>query len=117
MNALFGTRWWSWPRIVCLAFTAAMLTFILRRIDAGVLRESLAHVRGGWFGAAFAAYGLALLLGGLRWHIALHAIRRAVHLGASVRLTFIGHFFFLILFGAAAGDVAKAALYARWYRF
>lgn len=117
MNALLGTRWWSWQRIVCLAVTAAALTFIFRRIDPDALRHSLAHVRFGWFAAAFITYGLVLLLAGLRWHIMLHAIRCAVHAGASVRLALIGHFFFLILFGAATGDVAKAALYARWYRF
>ena len=117
MNARRGTRWWSWQRILCLAITAAALTFVFRRIDAEALRHSLAHVRIGWFAAAFLIYGLSLLLGGLRWHIMLHAIRCAVHVGVSVRFALIGHFFFLVLLGAAAGDVAKAALYARWYRF
>jgi rSAM/selenodomain-associated transferase 2 len=117
MNGLSGTRWWSWPRAGCLLVTAGILTFIFRRLDAGVLRESLAHIHIGWFTGAFCAYGLALLLGGLRWHVTLQAIGRAVHVGASVRLAFIGHFLFLILFSGAAGDVAKAALYARRYRF
>lgn len=117
MNALFGTRWWSWQRIVCLALTGAMLAFIFSRIDHDALRDSLSHVRVKWFALAFAMYGFALLLGGLRWHVTLHSIRCAIHVAASVRLAFLGHFFFLILFGAAAGDVAKAALYARWYRF
>ena len=117
MNRLFGTRWWSWQRLVCLAFTAALVAFLFRRIDPAALRHSLAQVRWGWFAAAFALYGLALFLAGLRWHVALHAIGCAVHVGASVRLAFIGHFLFVMLFGAAAGDVAKAALYARWYRF
>ena len=117
MNKLFGTRWWSWPRLLCLAFTGAMLTFIFSRLDRDALRHSFAHLRPGWFAAAFVLYGLALVFAGARWHITLHAIRCAVHVGASVRLAFIGHFLFVVLFGAAAGDVAKAALYARWYRF
>jgi rSAM/selenodomain-associated transferase 2 len=117
MDAVLGKRWWSWQRLVCLAITAAILTLIFRRIDPDALRHSLADVQFGWFALAFVLYALALVVGGLRWHVTLHAIRCAVHVAASVRLAFIGHFFFLILFGAATGDVAKSALYARWYRF
>src|SRR5688572_2309508 len=117
MNTLFGTRWWSWPRLVCLGLTVAVLVFLFRRIETAALAQSLTNIRWSWFAAAFALYGLALMLGGLRWHITLHAIRCVVHARASIRFAFIGHFFFLVLFGAAAGDVAKSALYARWYRF
>ncbi len=117
MNAFFGTRWWSWQRLVCLALTVIVVGFLLRRIDREALRHSLAHLQPGWFSLAFGAYGMALLLGGLRWHITLRAIQCVVHVAASVRLSLIGHFFFLIFFGAAAGDVAKSALYARWYGF
>jgi rSAM/selenodomain-associated transferase 2 len=117
MNALFGTRWWSWQRLVCLAITAAMLALVFRRIDLTAVGASLGRAHFGWFALAFAAYGIGLLVGGLRWHVTLHAIRRAVHVAAAVRFTFIGHFFFLILFGAATGDLAKTSLFARWYRF
>ncbi|MEW6161399.1 MAG: TIGR04283 family arsenosugar biosynthesis glycosyltransferase, partial [Verrucomicrobiota bacterium] len=37
--------------------------------------------------------------------------------GATLRLVYMGHFFNTLLFGPAAGDVAKAAAYARWFRF
>jgi len=117
MDALFGTRWWSWQRIVCLALTLAIVAFLFRRIDVDALVTVLGDASLGWFAMAFALYGLTLTVGGLRWHVTLHAIRCAVHVGASIRSAFIGHFFFLVLFGAATGDVAKAALYARWYRF
>ena len=30
---------------------------------------------------------------------------------------FIGHFFYVVLLGAAGGDLAKSAVYARYYRF
>src|SRR5688572_17015876 len=40
-----------------------------------------------------------------------------MHPGASCRLFLIGHFFFVALFGAAGGDAAKSAVYARWYNF
>jgi len=70
-----------------------------------------------WFALAFAVYGLAMILGGLRWHLALRVTDTAMHLGASCRLFLIGHFFFVALFGAAGGDAAKSAVYARWYGF
>ncbi len=117
MNALWGTRWWSWQRLVVLALTFMAMVLLFRKVGLPGVGQSLAQARPGWFAMAFCSYGLALVLGGLRWHVTLHAIRCAVHIGASLRLTFIGHFLFLILLGAAAGDIAKAALYARWFRF
>jgi rSAM/selenodomain-associated transferase 2 len=117
MNAVLGTRWWSWQRLVVLALTVGTLAVIFSRLDLPALGQSLARVQPGWFLLAFLAYGIALVLGALRWHVTLHAIHCAVHIAASVRLTAIGHFLFLIMFGAAAGDVVKAALYARWFRF
>jgi rSAM/selenodomain-associated transferase 2 len=53
----------------------------------------------------------------LRWHLALRVTDTAMHVGASCRLFLIGHFFFVALFGAAGGDAAKSAVYARWYGF
>jgi rSAM/selenodomain-associated transferase 2 len=117
MDWLSGARWWSWQRLVCLLFTAAILAFVFQRLDRGTLWSSLSSAHLGWTGLSFLAYGVALILGGCRWHVVLHAIHCTVHAVASVRLAFIGHFFFFILLGAAAGDVAKAALYARWYRY
>lgn len=74
-------------------------------------------MRWGWFLLAFLIYGAALWMGAFRWHIALHLTGRAIHTSASARLFLIGHFFFVALFGAAGGDLAKSAVYARWYRF
>src|SRR5206468_8820538 len=70
-----------------------------------------------WFLLGFAAYGLAIWLGSLRWHLALRLTDRAIHLSASTRLFLIGHFFYVVLFGAAGGDLAKSAVYARYYKF
>jgi uncharacterized membrane protein YbhN (UPF0104 family) len=110
MNLLFGKRWWSWQRLLCIAITGAILYFIFRRIDFHSFADSLRRMRVAWFVCAFAAYGLALVLGGFRWHMSLRATARAIHPGASVRLMLIGHFFFVALFGAAGGDVAKSAV-------
>jgi rSAM/selenodomain-associated transferase 2 len=117
MNLLFGTKWFSLPRLAGLLITVLLLYFIFRRIDLGALRAALEHLKIPWFVLAFFTYGLAMILGGLRWHLALRVTDTAMHLGASCRLFLIGHFFFVALLGAAGGDAAKSAVYARWYRF
>jgi rSAM/selenodomain-associated transferase 2 len=117
MNLLFGKKWFSWPRLACLLITFGLLYIIFRRIDLNALVTALKQLKPVWFVIAFATYGVAMILGGLRWHLALRVTNTAMHLGASCRLFLIGHFFFVALFGAAGGDAAKSAVYARWYRF
>jgi rSAM/selenodomain-associated transferase 2 len=117
MNLLPGKKWFSWQRVLCLLITVGLLCFIVRRIDFDAFLASLKRMRPGWFVLAFIAYGVALWLGSIRWHLALQLTRTAVHPSASVRLFLIGHFFFVALFGAAGGDFAKSAVYARWYGF
>jgi rSAM/selenodomain-associated transferase 2 len=117
MDLLFGKRWFSWQRVLCIAITLALLYFIFRRVDYHGLLAALGELKPLWFLLAFAAYGVAMILGGLRWHLALRVTDTAMHPGASCRLFLIGHFFFVALFGAAGGDAAKSALYARWYGF
>src|SRR5688572_5822131 len=117
MNLLFGKRWFSWPRLGCVIVTLALLYVIFRRVDYHGLLAALRELKPIWFVLAFAVYGLAMILGGLRWHLALHVTDTVTHLGASCRLFLIGHFFFVALFGAAGGDAAKSAVYARWYGF
>ncbi len=117
MDLLFGKRWFSWQRMVCVAITVVLLYFIFRQVDYHGLLTALRELKPLWFVLAFAVYGLAMILGGLRWHLALHVTDTAMHIGASCRLFLIGHFFFVALFGAAGGDAAKSAVYARWYGF
>src|SRR5687767_9944851 len=117
MNLLFGRKWFSWPRVVCLLISVVLLYIIFRRIDFNGLVAALKHLKPVWFVCAFGTYGLAMVLGGLRWNLALRVTDTAMHPGASCRLFLIGHFFFVALFGAAGGDAAKSAVYARWYGF
>src|SRR5688572_17950812 len=117
MNLLFGKRWFSWQSVVCIAITVVLLYFIFRRVDYHGLLAALRELKPLWFVLAFLVYGLAMILGGLRWHLALRVTDTAMHIGASCRLFLIGHFFFVALFGAAGGDAAKSAVYARWYGF
>jgi len=103
--------------MMCVAITVALLYFIFRRVDYHGLLAALRELKLVWFVLAFSVYGLAMILGGLRWHLALRVTDTAMHIGASCRLFLIGHFFFVALFGAAGGDAAKSAVYARWYGF
>lgn len=104
-------------RLAGLLVTALLLGFIFRQVDLHALAISLRRLHPGWFSLGFAAYGVALALGGVRSHFALRLTDRAVHLGASCRSFLVGHFFFVTLFGAVGGDLAKSAVYGRWYRF
>jgi rSAM/selenodomain-associated transferase 2 len=103
-------------RLACGVVTIVALVIVFRRIDPATLWETLRTMRVGWFLAAIAMYGLIFLPSSWRWHLALRQADVSVHPGAAVRLSVIGHFFYTILFGAAGGDTAKSAVYARWYR-
>jgi uncharacterized membrane protein YbhN (UPF0104 family) len=117
VNLPLGKKWVSWPRFVALGVTGALLLLIFRQLPLETLGRTLLNLQPIWLLGAFGAYGLALLLGGLRSHVAYRLADRAVHTTASCRAFLAGHFFFVILLGAAAGDIAKAAVYARWYQF
>jgi rSAM/selenodomain-associated transferase 2 len=99
-----------------LLVTSTLLFYIFRRIDFSGVWVSVQRMDGRWFALAFLSYGFALLCGAGRWHVALHVTGAGIHALASWRLFLIGHFFFVVLFGAAGGDLAKSAVYARWYR-
>ena len=96
--------------------SAAALFLLFQRLKFNALLETLRTMRPGWFAAAILANGLAFVPATWRWHLVLRLTGNAVHPSATARLSLIGHFFYLILFGAAGGDTAKAALYARWFR-
>ena len=73
-------------------------------------------MRVGWFLGAVLLYGLMFVPGAWRWHLALRVNDSVVNSSATVRFSIIGHFFYLVLFGGAGGDTAKATVYARRYR-
>jgi hypothetical protein len=102
-------------RLVCLAVTAAALFLVFRKIPARTLMETIRGMRVEWFVGAVVLYGIMFLPAALRWHLALRMNDSVVHAPATVRFSIIGHFFYLLLFGGAGGDTAKAAVYARRY--
>jgi len=91
-----------------LTVTGALL-FLVSAASAGHLGESLGTCEPGWFAAAIAVYGTALVLGGFAVAFGLSADRSGGPCQRQLR-AFRGHFFFVVLFGAAAGDVAKSAV-------
>lgn len=112
-----NSSWTVWSRLLAVGVTVGLLLVVYQRIDADRLRSSLQGVKWGWFALGFFCYGVALALGGLRSHFALRLTRAASHFLASCRIFLVGHFLFLVLFGAAGGDLAKSAVYSRWFRF
>jgi uncharacterized membrane protein YbhN (UPF0104 family) len=91
------------------------LYFVFHRIPVASLLETFRGMRVGWFIAAVLLYGVMFLPAARRWHLALHMNDCVVNPPATVRFTIIGHFFYLLLFGGAGGDAAKATVYGRRY--
>jgi glycosyltransferase 2 family protein len=101
---------WKW---VCAAFTVAAIYLVFRRIPVATLLETFRGMRVGWFIAAVLLYGIMFLPAAWRWHLALRMNDCVVNVPATVRFSIIGHFFYLLLFGGAGGDAAKATIYGR----
>src|SRR6185312_777080 len=101
---------WKW---LCVLVTVVALFFVFRRIPAATLLETIRGMRVGWFIAAVLLYGIMFLPAAWRWHLALHVNDCVVNKSATARFTIIGHFFYLLLFGGAGGDAAKATVYGR----
>jgi len=101
---------WKW---LCVFVTAVAIYLVFRRIPAAALLETIRGMRVGWFIAAVLLYGVMFLPAAWRWHLALRVNDCVVNKSATVRFTIIGHFFYLLLFGGAGGDAAKATVYGR----
>jgi uncharacterized membrane protein YbhN (UPF0104 family) len=108
-------RWFSWSRLLRIGVTAWTYGIVFQSMDVARVGASLERACAGWFGLGILAFGLALGLGALRWHLALRATNCRVHLGACARLLVIGHFCRVATLGSAASDPARAKLYARWF--
>lgn len=116
VNALPIKLRFSWKSLLAIGVSGVALWLVLRRIDGPELLKALRGARWPWLLAAVSAFGVGGLFAASRYHMMLSLTRADVHPGASLRIFFIGHFFNLLLFGPAAGDVAKSALYAHWYK-
>lgn len=102
-------------KLVCVFVTVVVLFLVLRKIPAANLLETIRHMQVGWFIAAVLLYGIMFAPAAWRWHLALRMNNCEVNNAATARFTIIGHFFYLLLFGGAGGDAAKATVYGRRY--
>ncbi len=105
-----------WLRVTGVAVTAAGLYLVFRRLKFAALAETLGRMRPGWFIAGILLYGLLFVPACLRWRLLLRLIGTDLPTGPLARVYLIGHFFYVVLFGAVGGDTARSALCARWYR-
>ena len=117
MKRAAEARWQVWSRLACIGISLLALGWIFRRIDLANLVQVLARVKVAWLFAAWAIFGMGFLLAAARWQVILRLSGCQVHGAATVRTVLIGHLFNTILFGPTGGDIAKAALYARWFGF
>ena len=90
-------------RIAAVAVSALALAIIFKRLDLPSLYRALKGARLGWLVATNALFALVLLFASMRWHLMLRLNKSSVHSGATLRMTFIGHFFSTLLFGPAGG--------------
>ncbi len=102
-------------RLLCAAASIGGLLFLVHRIQAKALMATFHTMRPGIFFAATLLFGALFLPAAVRWRLALKANGATILIAPAIRISLIGHFFYMILFGAAGGDAAKSALYSRWH--
>jgi rSAM/selenodomain-associated transferase 2 len=103
-------------RLICVVGTGVAVALVWHRLDFSTLRATFRNVQPGWYAAALLSFGALFVPAAMRWQLVARLTGCSVHFGAACRTAVVGHFFTLVLFGVAGGDVAKAALYSRWYR-
>lgn len=82
--------------------------------NAGPIRECLAHrPRFGLMALAFALYAAGMLAAFVRWFALVRMIGVPIPLTDSLRLSFVGSLFNLVIPGAVGGDLVKAGYLAR----
>jgi len=107
-----STKW----KLLCVAVTIVALYLVFRRIHIATLLHILGSMHVGWFIGAMILYGIMFLPAAFRWHLALHVNDAVISPPATLAFSIIGHFFYLLLFGGAGGDAAKATVYGRRYK-
>ena len=100
---------------ISLLVSGGLLAFILSRIDLSGLLAALERAAPLGLGLALASLGLGILAGSFRWRVGLSLAGVPMKLPVQLRASYAGHAFNLMLLGPAGGDVAKTALYSRWY--
>ena len=103
-------------RLLCIFVTGLGLYYALAKIDFKNLGQAFSRLRIGWFAGGVALFGFACVIAGWRLHLMVRLTRVVVHFQATLRTVLVGHFFYTVFLGAAGGDLAKTAVYTRWFR-
>ena len=100
-----------------LVISAGLLSVMLARLDPVVLRQAMAALNIPVMVFGFGMFGVFLILGSLRWRIAVRAAGLSVPLHVLLRAALVGHAFNMAFFGPVGGDLAKSAAYSRWHDY
>jgi uncharacterized membrane protein YbhN (UPF0104 family) len=98
---------------VRVAVTVVLLGAIALLVDWSEVRAAVSDGRWGWFAAAVAVLAVALVIGGLRWHLLLGAGGLRVGRAEALRAYFIGTFSNNFLPTGFGGDAARALIVGR----
>ena len=108
-----GARRRAWAAALKVGVSAALLAFLLSRVDRGAMAGAL---RGAWLSLLLLCiplYGVGQLLSTLRWQVLLEAEGIRVPLRRLLLLYLEGMFFSLFLPTAVGGDVVRG--YRIWH--
>ncbi len=95
------------------AVTAALLGWLIAKIDLGSALAQLSGISPAWAAAAVVILGGQVLVTGWRWELIARVIEAPIAMEAALRLTLVGHFFSQTLPSAIGGDAVRAFLVAR----
>lgn len=99
--------------LVKVAVSAALVAFLVNRVQFGPLIERFQNVAPGWVALALAIFLFQLAITGWRYALIVRVLGLALPLFEAVRLFFIGHFFSQTLPSAIGGDAVRAYLTMR----
>ncbi len=108
-----AARWRSrlWL-LVKVGVAAALITAVVRNPKFSS-EQLLAAVATPWFAATLVLGGCAVSLSGLRWGLLLRSEGIRLPVAQVLRLTWIGHFWNMVIPGAVSGDLVKMAYVGR----
>ncbi|MDK9720167.1 MAG: flippase-like domain-containing protein [Rhodospirillales bacterium] len=89
------------------ALSAALVAYLLGKVDLAHSWEKARNVDGLWLGLAALLYILQIFLGAFRWRAVCQAILQALPAATMVRLYYISTFFGLVLPGAVGADAVR----------
>jgi len=99
-----GINWGFWIRLLV---AGAIIGLIVWKNDWELFFKEFSQADWRWLVAAFLSFGLALLIGALRWQQLLRVQGIRLPLGETLTINMIGFFFNQFLFGSTGGDLIK----------